>query len=216
MPLLAPGLPDWPCGRLRKGLSIGPPPPAGPGPPALTLTCPKKCLSASSCQLPVGCWGCQSLSSAELTRISSMAGTRTCSCSWPCAPAATACVESSLRVTPSCQEPAVRSCRQEIKEPSAFQSLSLGTGEGQGQGERDRERERQVSFAMKCCTLSTSLPPASTPAQPAPHQALGSPAHSTAGCPAQAAQNADAQRAQVSSLPRSLPTPQPHRLAARV
>lgn len=215
MPPLAPSLPSWPCSRLRKGLSIGSPPPAGPGPPALTLTCPKKQLSASSCQLPVGCWGCQSLSSVELTRISSTAGTRTCSCSWPCAPEAMVCVGSSLRVTPSCQEPAVRSCRQEIKEPSAFQSLSLGTGEGQGQGERDREREA-VSFAMECYTLSISLPPAGMPVQPVPHQALGSPAHGTAGHSAQAAQNADAQRAQASSLPHSLLTPQPRSLSATV
>lgn len=67
-----------------QGLPMGPAPAV-----ALTLTCRKKWLSTSSSQPPVGCWGCQSLSSAELTRISSTAGARTCSCSWPCAPAAT-------------------------------------------------------------------------------------------------------------------------------
>lgn len=79
-------------------------------------------------------------------------------------------------MTPSCQEPSVTSCRQEIKEPSAFQSLSLGTGEGQGQGEKDREREA-VSFAMEGCPLSTSLALAGA----------GLPARSTDGHPAEAA-----------------------------
>lgn len=194
MPPPAPSLLGWPRGRIGKGWSAGSPPPVGPGPPALTLTCPKKPLSASSCQPPMGCWGCQSLSSAELTRISSTAGTRTCSRSWPCAPEAVVCVRSSLRVTPSCQEPAVRSCRQEIKEPSAFQSLSLGTGEGQGTGrERQRERGSQLCHGV----LHPQHQPTSgrhTGAACTPPGAGFPRLTATARRPAQAAQNADAQK----------------------
>lgn len=61
---------------------------------------------------------------------------------------------------------------------------------------------------MECCTLSTSLPPAGTPAQPAPRQALGFPgSRQLPGARHKQRKTQMHKRARVSSLPRSLPTP---------